>query len=78
MSMMMAGLIWGVCIDWFFQIFVMYLSRRDETEADLFAVKYGYGKDLKNALIRNFGSNLDNIFNSKLDTSIFMSHPTLL
>ena len=78
MSIFCAGLIWQVAIDWFVQILFMYLSRKDETEADLYAVENGYGHSLRKGLIRNFGMNLDNIFCSRLDTAISMSHPTLL
>ena len=78
MSVYCTFLIWGVAVDWFFQLFVLYLSRRDETEADLYAVKRGYGKALKSGLIRNFGHNLDNFFNSPFTTFVFYTHPTLL
>ena len=77
-SIFCAGLIWQVVIDWFVQILFMYLMRRDETEADLYAVERGYGHALRRGLIRNFGVNLDNIFCSRLDTVLSMSHPTLL
>ena len=60
------------------QLLFLYLMRRDETEADLYAVERGYGLALRRGLIRNFGLNLDNIFCSRLDTILAMSHPTLL
>ena len=78
MSILVASLIWNTAIDWFAQIGFLFLSRMDETEADLYAVKKGYGYALRSALIRNFGLNLDNIYFSRLDTILSSSHATIL
>ena len=78
MSIYAASLVWNTAIDWPMQLWYLYLSRQDETDADLYAVDRGHGYALRTALIRNFGQNLDNIYCTKLHTLITMSHPTCL
>lgn len=78
MTLAILGMVWGASVDWFSQLFFLYLSRRDEDEADKFAVEHGHGLGLRKGLIRNFGVNLDNIYCSTIDTIISSSHPTLL
>ena len=41
---------------------MLWLSRKDKSEADMYAVDLNYGKPLRMGLIRNFAANLDNIF----------------
>ena len=43
------------------------LSRYHELQADAFAVNYGFGEPMLNALIRSHADSLDNIFISRLD-----------
>ena len=62
MGVFCAGLIWNASVDWFWALFMLYLSRKDETDADLYAVEKGHGPGLRMGLIRNFAVNLDNIF----------------
>ena len=45
--------------------------RHNENEADTFAIELGYGKDLKDALIRNFAANLDAIFIDELYETLY-------
>ena len=62
MGFFCAGIIWLASIDWLWNLFMLYLSRKDETDADLYAVERNHGKALRMGLIRNFAVNLDNIF----------------
>ena len=78
MSSFVCYLVWRETIEYWIEFLYRYLQRKDETEADTFAVEHGYGKHLKMALIRNFGANLDNIFISWLDAMLNTSHPPLL
>ena len=66
MSLFLFVQIWTCSVNFFFQIVTEYLSRRDDYEADVYAVKIGFGPSLRSGLIRNFGANQDNIFVSNL------------
>ena len=78
MSLFLLIQIWMCSIDIVFRIANEYLSRRDEYEADGYAVKIGFGPSLKSGLIRNFQSNQDNIFASRIHQALTKGHPTLL
>lgn len=66
-----------VTLDIPLRIVMRILQRRNELDADLYAVRLGYGLSLKNALIRSFAANLDTLFPSELDNFLYSSHPTL-
>ena len=53
-------------------------SRYQELQADAFAVDYGFGEPMLNALIRSHADSLDNIFISWLDQALNADHPGLL
>ena len=78
MTVFLVYLVWEQTLDYWWQFVYRWMSRRDENDADRFAVRLGYGKHLKQALTRNFGLNLDNIFISWIDTALTASHPPLL
>lgn len=59
-------------------VFVNYVSRRFEYQADKFAVKHGFGEDLKNALVRLYRDNLQYPYCDKWYSVWYNTHPGLL
>jgi len=59
-------------------MFLNWHSRFNELEADAYAVRLGYHKELSNSLVRNFAQNNDLIYVSKIQEWIGKSHPSLL
>jgi len=68
-------------ITWPFSVLVNlignYLSRKHEYEADAFAAKEGYGKDLISSLKKLNKDSLSNINPHPLTVALYYSHPTL-
>jgi STE24 endopeptidase len=54
------------------------LSRRKEFEADAFAAKLGYGKELKDGLIKIHVENMGNLNPDWLYSLVHYSHPPLI
>ena len=65
-SLFLFAQIWLNSVDFLYKIISNYSSRKDDYEADLYAVTIGYGPSLRCALIRNFTINRNNIFVSSL------------
>lgn len=57
--------------------FLNFYSRNREIEADAYAIKCGYGKEIYMALIRNFSMNKKFLFESELK-NLLSTHPTTL
>lgn len=55
-----------------------YFSRKNERQADLYAIKLGYGEDLKTGLVALHKKNLSNIIPDSLYSMLYHSHPTLI
>ncbi|KAM0672977.1 zinc metalloprotease [Gurleya vavrai] len=53
------------------------ITRRYERQADVFAVKQGYGEDLKSGLIKLHVENKGNLFPDSWYSTYYHSHPTL-
>ena len=66
-----------VTIDIPVRLIMRDLQRKNELAADRFSVRAGFGISAKNALIRNYKSNLNILFKSEFDNYCYGSHPTL-
>lgn len=62
----------------FTTLFTNMLSRRNERQADEYAVKLGFGDDLKSGLISIHKENKSNLCVDWMYSSYYYSHPTLM
>ena len=65
-------------INFVLQFGTMYITRKFEYEADAYAVTYGHGKSLKQALITLFKKNKAPLVADPLYSAFNHSHPTLV
>ena len=70
--------LYSITLDVPLRIGLRLLNRKFELRADEFVVKKGFGKPLRNALIRSHADSLDNIFKSQFDAILNEDHPDLL
>ena len=66
-----------VSLDPFLRIIMNWNSRRNELQADIYAVQLGFGLSMESALIRSHAENLDTIFYSEVEKWVFNTHPPL-
>ena len=57
---------------------INFKERKNEYDADTYAVKLGYGTAMYNGLIRNYAENKDQIFSSNYNAFLKSSHPKFL
>ena len=65
-------------LDCFLQICFNYWHKKNELEADAFAISLGYAKELESSLIKLSAADLNLIFELDLDLIVNSTHPGLL
>ena len=78
LTMVLFTLLYQRSADVVIRCFIHWLERRNEYEADRYAVEVGFGEETSRAMIRNFSKNKDIIFVSSIDNFISSTHPPLL
>ena len=78
MTLVLFTLLYLRSVDIPIRILINYISRRNEHEADEYAVELGFGREASTALIRNFSQNKDIIFDSKIENFTSGTHPQFL
>ena len=78
MLLLFYALMYQRSVDVPFRLFINWLSRLHEYQADEYAIQNEYGEAIYCSLVRNYAANLDIIFESPYLNFIKGSHPTFL